>query len=272
MANLPKYVDNFHFKNHVDPWCHKMCNPKDAEALDGVNTESCEQTFKWVNSFTAVKSMNQSHFWMFFTVIFDYHNLNKQKQLRSVVHPFSPLGWELLPQQLDIESSLLTLSTLETEEETLQPVFESVLDQFSAIDLDGDGMKLTCKECNTTYKKEWTLRNHMNKKHGHNNPGPCECDKCYEIFNNMKNLSDHIKSTHAIHICEFCEEVFFRKSDLKTHIQTHTKLFPCSECQLKFPDKAILKEHRKEHFICNICARKCESEYYLDRHRKSHKV
>ena len=28
MAEIPKHVDNFHFKNHVDPWCHKMCNPK----------------------------------------------------------------------------------------------------------------------------------------------------------------------------------------------------------------------------------------------------
>ena len=50
-------------KNHVDPWCHKMCNPKyvlhlymctfdiiiirDARSLDNVNTESCEQTFKY---------------------------------------------------------------------------------------------------------------------------------------------------------------------------------------------------------------------------------
>ena len=57
LANIPKHVDNFHFKNHVDPWCHKMCNPKDARSLDGVNTESCEQTFKWVNKFTSVKSI-----------------------------------------------------------------------------------------------------------------------------------------------------------------------------------------------------------------------
>ena len=28
LAEIPKHVDNFHFKNHVDPWCHRMCNPK----------------------------------------------------------------------------------------------------------------------------------------------------------------------------------------------------------------------------------------------------
>ena len=28
LAEVPKHVDNFHFKNHVDPWCHAMCNPK----------------------------------------------------------------------------------------------------------------------------------------------------------------------------------------------------------------------------------------------------
>ena len=45
-AKVPKHVDNFHFKNHKDPWYHKMCNPKNGRSLDRVNTESCEQTFK----------------------------------------------------------------------------------------------------------------------------------------------------------------------------------------------------------------------------------
>ena len=84
--------------------------PRDARSLDGVNTESCEQTFKWVNKFTSVKAMNESRFWMFFTVIFDLHNLQKQGRLRSVAHPKSPLRWELLADQDDWEPLLLRIS------------------------------------------------------------------------------------------------------------------------------------------------------------------
>ena len=82
-AEIPKAVDNFHFKNHVDKWCHKFCNPKDIRALDGVNTESCEQTFKWVNNFTSVKSMNVSRFWFFFVFAFHYHDMNKLNCIKN---------------------------------------------------------------------------------------------------------------------------------------------------------------------------------------------
>jgi hypothetical protein len=65
---------------------------------------------RWVNKFTSVKSMNESRFWMFFTVIFDLHNLLKQGKLRSVANPKSPLRWELLPDLVDYEPSLLQMS------------------------------------------------------------------------------------------------------------------------------------------------------------------
>lgn len=82
---------------------------RDARSLDGVNTEACEQTFKWVNKFTSVKSMNESRFFLFFTVIFDLHNLQKARKLRSVAHPMSPLRWELLGSITDFEPMLLKL-------------------------------------------------------------------------------------------------------------------------------------------------------------------
>ena len=40
MAGLSKYVDRFHFRNHVDRWCHDNCNPDVDSALKG------EQSFK----------------------------------------------------------------------------------------------------------------------------------------------------------------------------------------------------------------------------------
>ena len=55
MTEVPIVVDKFHFKNHVDKWCQEHCNPYQIKELDGVNTESCEQTFHWVNNYTSVK-------------------------------------------------------------------------------------------------------------------------------------------------------------------------------------------------------------------------
>ena len=84
---------------------------RDARSLDGVNTESCEQTFKWVNKFTSVKSMNESRFWFFFTVIFDLHNLQMENKLRSTANPKSPLRWENVQDQINHEPSLLGLKS-----------------------------------------------------------------------------------------------------------------------------------------------------------------
>jgi len=224
-----------------------MCNPKDARALDGVNTEVCEQTFKWVNKFTSVKSMNESRFWMFFTIIFDLRNLQKQGTLRSVAHPKSPLRWELLPYQEDPEPSLLTASDDVTEEETtLEDDFVDGLEKLT-LEPAKKEESLDCKVCGAKYKKPWTLKSHMKNKHGANESEPVtfKCDICDAFLSDKKRLDNHMK--------------------------THEKIFVCSDCQEVFFDKISLTSHFKTHLICTICERKCESKYSLSRHMKSHK-
>jgi len=40
-------VDKFHFlENHKGAWCDAMVNPYKVSALDDVNTEVCEQSFR----------------------------------------------------------------------------------------------------------------------------------------------------------------------------------------------------------------------------------
>ena len=80
---------------------------RDAAALNVVNTEACEQTFNWVNKFTNVKSMNESNFYIFFSVIFDYHNLHNQGMLRSTANPMSSYRWSLVENVEEIVPSLL---------------------------------------------------------------------------------------------------------------------------------------------------------------------
>ena len=39
LVDQVKYsIDNFHFRNHIDPFCHANYNPKNLRELDSVNT------------------------------------------------------------------------------------------------------------------------------------------------------------------------------------------------------------------------------------------
>lgn len=254
LADVPKSVDNFHFRNHVDPWCHKHCNPKDFRSLDGINTESCEQTFKWTNKFTAVKSMNESRFWMFFTLIFDLHNLQKQDKLRSMAHPKSHLRWELLGDLQDWESTLLgtkdTLDDLATEMSSL--TVKDPLDDFE------------CLECGAKYKKPWTLKAHINKKHAQE----ITCRDCNLDFKDVQELEVHMASHNKI--CNICDKVFSSEWNLQRHIKIHDKIFVCEECKEVFLDKKSFTEHQKLHLVCNICKKHFGSKTQLKRHIMTH--
>ena len=151
--------------------------------------------------FTSVKSMNESRFWMFFTVISDLHNLQKQDQLRSIANPRSPLCWSLLPEHIDYESTLLKLPgnriyfllqsksilthvwyiyiqlrnssfifLLVTYLYILIFVDEAPAEETGVPDLAAelDGLNIednleafVCKRCNAFYKKSGTLRTQM---------------------------------------------------------------------------------------------------------------
>ena len=95
-SKISKHIDNFHFPNHVDKWCQEHCNPRDVEILKGVNTPICEQLFSRFNKFTNAKAMNEPHFSIFFIYNADLHNLNLQKQLRSVANPASSFRSQLI--------------------------------------------------------------------------------------------------------------------------------------------------------------------------------
>lgn len=259
LASIPKHVDNFHFKNHVDPWCHQHCNPKDVRELDGINTESCEQTFRWVNKFTAVKSMNESRFFMFFTLVFDLHNLQMEGRLRSVAHPKSPLRWELLPEMEDWEGTLLNKENAPITD------IEKQMDNLAIHNVEDSEAKLFCKQCGATYKKPGNLKAHIKKKHENQH----KCDICNLSFDDIEALKEHVES-HS-YSCNICEETFSSSRSMQRHVQGHAKIFVCEECKEVFLDKKSLSSHMKCHLVCQICKRNCDSKFQLKRHILSHK-
>lgn len=70
-------VDRLHFRNHKKShaYCQKNCNPDSKPELVGVNTEICEQSFKWFNRHsTSANQMSPARFMFFLLYLADRRN------------------------------------------------------------------------------------------------------------------------------------------------------------------------------------------------------
>ena len=78
LASIIMVVDKMHFKNHVDKWCKQNVNPNKVKEFDNLNTEACEQTFKFVSKFKhATKHMTYAHYNLFHLTICNIFNEDK---------------------------------------------------------------------------------------------------------------------------------------------------------------------------------------------------
>ncbi|VDI47870.1 Hypothetical predicted protein [Mytilus galloprovincialis] len=57
ISSLKLKCDRVHFKNHVDEWCLENCDPNKEILLENVNTETMEQLFSWLSSFSYMDIM-----------------------------------------------------------------------------------------------------------------------------------------------------------------------------------------------------------------------
>lgn len=75
MSQMHMVCDKFHFKNHVDAWCKKHCNPYTCANLKNINTEVCEQLFSWLSKYASMtKHMNRWRFLFLMLYLVDNHN------------------------------------------------------------------------------------------------------------------------------------------------------------------------------------------------------
>ena len=81
LAALLKYIDSFHFPNHISPSCIRQYNPANEPLLQGVNTESCEQENKWLNRCRhTLRYMWTARFNFFLLNILHLHNVAIEKK------------------------------------------------------------------------------------------------------------------------------------------------------------------------------------------------
>ena len=174
--------------------------------------------------------MNEARFWMFFTLLFDLHNLVKEGKLRSEANPKSPLRWQLLNDIPDYERNLLERNE-EKEVNDLEVAMTSMNIE--------DKSDFVCDICGAKYKKPWTLKSHVIKKHGVK-----RCDICNETFTDEADLNVHME-VHSL-VCSICDKRFPNPFNLKRHMKIHDQVFVCTLCKEVFLDRKSYTAHKKE--------------------------
>ena len=206
-ANLHKAVDRFHFKSHkkTDVFCQTKCNPdkvmKEA-GISSVNSQSCEQSFVWINQMKQTKTMNEARHKHYLLYLVDLHNLHVVKQVEKA-NPFKNRQQILrkmpINKKIDIEdvTELLSRATLDpavplTEKSaSLDEKIEQFEDCFEELIQDSKTI-LKCKFCDGVYMREGHLRNHLIDKHQLNIK--MKCSSCGKTFDTNAKLNRHQKA------------------------------------------------------------------------------
>ena len=150
--------------------------------LGTVNSPACEQAFKWINSFTNLKSMNESHF-----------NLHIEGRVSTLANP--------LNENRDIELIANNIGKINLVEkidmEPKRPKDNKKTDVFKKSEkledcfvLDKNG-QLNCNYCDGKYQREGHMKNHLETKHNIIVTLICSCG---QLFDDTTRYGRHKKS------------------------------------------------------------------------------
>ena len=171
-------VDPFHFNNHVDPWCHKNMDPNGVESLKDINSQICEQSFRFLNKYTNVKCMNNVHFTHYFIFIIDIHNLHLTKQIFKLRPGYVPPPLSPIPTQgIELDNAI----------DTALKDIESKMDKI--VVTSGN----SCDKCSFKAQSKKGLTQHMTQKHTKIKTD-FNCMYCKKSFSSQSSLNRHVKS------------------------------------------------------------------------------
>ena len=237
MSQIPMYVDKFHFRNHIDPWCIENCDPTKIKDLDDINTPICEQLFKKINRHTNCKSMNEPRYFMFWMYNLNIHNLDVDGLDSCLPDPRSEFRWskinilkvnfENLPQKQNVETLTDQLAKVDLEDSsTPSPSVES---------------RYSCELCKAGYKSERYLKKHMIEKHGLGGNNMMECSECGSFLSSKQALERHILKVHRI--CKICKVELKSATEKNDHQRIHST---CDVCGTFSPSISKLERHKKQ--------------------------
>ena len=196
-------VDKLHFKGHKGTYCKDNCDPRKVPELQNVNTVICEQTFKWLNAYKSVKSMNEPHFFFFMIYMIDLHNMSIEKRLRMLANPKSAerfnfvakLKFEVITDDTPGYIRQAPFTAKDADRAANKPI-ESLTSVAPSVQITDrlyteseDGY--TCTICSAVYKQFGYLKNHLKKTHS--KELIIYCFKCGTKFVDAKALNRHRK-------------------------------------------------------------------------------
>ena len=230
-------IDKFHFRNHVDPWCHENCDPNEVPELVGMNTEICEQLFRSINQKKNCKGMNEAHFFLFWLYNLEMHNLEMAGLDRTEPNPLCEFRWENLKvTPVDLES-LPAMFSVDVED---------ITEGLSSVSISK--AEFQCELCPAGYKTIGHLTKHMNTKHADDVSASGKLGECLEIcgevpcgkvLSSARTLEKHVQTIHRI--CSVCKEEFQSHNEKAKHMLVHTF---CFICQKNFQFESKLKRHQ----------------------------
>ena len=223
-------IDRFHFRNHVDSWCHENCDPNEFPELLDVNTQICEQTFSRINQKKNCKSMNEPHFILYWLYNLDLNNLESIGMDRTEPNPLCEFRWSQVEEKL-------APPTLKTTN------IDDIVDQFSDVSLKNESFK--CPSCPARYENSRGLTKHKREKHGEVGAKSNICSElcgeqeCGKTFSSSAALRKHVENVHRS--CSVCKETSFAShNEMVVHAKIHTV---CQDCQKDFLYPSKLKQH-----------------------------
>ncbi|XP_069490490.1 zinc finger protein 652 isoform X1 [Ambystoma mexicanum] len=137
---------------------------------------------------------------------------------------------------------------------------------------------VTCASCNKSFKKLWSLHEHIKIVHGYAEK-KFACEICEKKFYTMAHVRKHMvaHTKDMPFTCETCGKSFKRSMSLKVHSLQHSgeKPFRCENCDERFQYKYQLRSHMSIHighkqFMCQWCGKDFNMKQYFDEHMKTH--
>ncbi|MBN3312035.1 ZN652 protein, partial [Atractosteus spatula] len=139
-------------------------------------------------------------------------------------------------------------------------------------------MSFMCVSCNKSFKKLWSLHEHIKIVHGYAEK-KFACEICEKKFYTMAHVRKHMvaHTKDMPFTCETCGKSFKRSMSLKVHSLQHSgeKPFRCENCDERFQYKYQLRSHMSIHighkqFMCQWCGKDFNMKQYFDEHMKTH--